>query len=166
MVCSTTRSEVLAKLSQSGLRLQNSPGSVAFARVVKAQRTTRQAFSQSLFKETLMSQPLPSPHAVPATPLGRALDQNVSVKDAVEQSSAELAVINAVLNQELPGDIKKGDVGQALQKTDALEHKIQDAADDLAEVNEVLAHEIDQRADLERELAATKAALACEKAKP
>jgi C4-dicarboxylate-specific signal transduction histidine kinase len=113
-----------------------------------------------------MSQPLPSSHAVPPTPLERALDQNANVRDTVEQSSAELAVINAVLKQELPGDVKKGDVAQALQKTDDLEHKIQDTAHDLAEVNEVLAQEIDERADLERELAATKAALAREKAKP
>ena len=113
-----------------------------------------------------MSQPLPPSDAAPATPLERALDQNATVKDTVELSSAELAVINTVLKHELPGDVKKGIVAQALQKTDDLEMKIQDTAQDLAEVNEVLAQEIDARVDLESELAATKAALAREKAKP
>ncbi|MES2361362.1 MAG: hypothetical protein V4646_06130 [Pseudomonadota bacterium] len=99
------------------------------------------------------------------TPLARALDQNETIKDTVEQSAAELVVINAVLKQEIPGHVQVGDVAQALQKTDALENKIQDTAQDLAEVNQVLAQEMDERADLEQELARTKAALAREKAK-
>ena len=113
-----------------------------------------------------MSQPSLPSDAAPATPLERALDQNATVKDTVELSSAELAVINTVLKHELPGDVKKGIVALALQKTDELESKIQDTTHDLAEVNEVLAQEIDARVDLESELAATKAALAREKAKP
>lgn len=111
-----------------------------------------------------MSQPLSLSETANATALGRALDQNAAVKDTVEQSAAELAVINAVLKQELPGHIQKGEVAQALRKTDDLEMKIQDTAQDLAEVNEVLAQEIDARLGLETELAATKAALAREKA--
>ena len=94
-----------------------------------------------------------------STALGRALDQNAAAKDAVEQSAAELVVINTVLKQEIPDDVQTGDVAQALLRTDALEVKISDAAQDLAQVNEVLAQEIDQRIDLERELAQTKAAL-------
>lgn len=95
-----------------------------------------------------------------STPLGRALDQNAAVKDIVEQSAAELVVINAVLKQEIPDHVQVGDIAQALQRTDELEVKISDTAQDLAQVNEVLAQEIDQRVDLERELAETKAALA------
>jgi C4-dicarboxylate-specific signal transduction histidine kinase len=94
------------------------------------------------------------------TPLARALDQNETVKDVVEQSAAELVVINAVLKHEIPGHVQVGDVAQALQRTDELEAKINDTANDLAQVNEVLAQEIDERVDLERELAKTKAALA------
>ena len=67
---------------------------------------------------------------------------------------------NAVLKHELPDHVQIGDVAQALQRTDELEVKINDTAQDLAQVNEVLAQEIDQRVDLERELAETKAALA------
>ena len=100
------------------------------------------------------------------TPLARALDQNETVKDTVEQSAAELLVINTVLKQEIPSHVRVGEVAQALQKTDDLEIKINETAQDLAQVNEVLAQEIDERADLERELARTKAALAREQAKP
>ncbi len=91
--------------------------------------------------------------------LAQALDRNEAVKDTVEQSAAELVMINAVLKQELPGHVQTGDVAHALQRTDELEVKINDTAQDLAQVNEVLAQEIDQRVDLERELAETKAAL-------
>ena len=95
-----------------------------------------------------------------ATPLSSALNRNEAVKDTVEQSAAELLVINTVLKQELPSHVKTGDVAQALQKTDELKTRIEASVDDLAQVNQALAQEIDERADLERELAATKAALA------
>ena len=68
-------------------------------------------------------------------------------------------MINTVLKQEIPDHVQVGDVAQALQRADELEVKISDAANGLAEVNEVLAQEIDQRAELERELMQTKAAL-------
>ena len=106
--------------------------------------------------------PPPSDSGISAesTALGRALDVNAAVKDIVEQSAAELVVINAVLKQEIPDDVQTGDVAQALLRTDALEVKINDAAEELAQVNEVLEQEIEQRVDLERELAQTKAELA------
>lgn len=94
------------------------------------------------------------------TRLARALDRNETVEETVKQSSAELFVINAVLKQEIPEHVQTGDVAQALQKTGELEGKIQASAEDLAHVNELLEQEIGERADVERELAATKAALA------
>lgn len=108
---------------------------------------------------------MPHQHSIAApstgsTPLERALDQNESVKDTVEQSANELFVINTVLKQELPNQAQSADVVQALRKSDELETKIQESAQDLAQVNQVLEQEIDERADLERELAKTKAALA------
>lgn len=102
----------------------------------------------------------------PSTPLSRALDQNEGVRDVVEQSAAELVVINAVLKQELPDNTKVGEVAQALLKTDELETRITETAQELADVNEVLAQEIDERADLERELAVTKAQLEKARNKP
>lgn len=95
-----------------------------------------------------------------STPLARALDQNEAVKETVEQSANELLVVNAVLKQELPKEVQAGEVALALRKTDELETRIQESTEDLAQVNQVLAHEIDERADLERELAKTKAELA------
>ncbi len=95
-----------------------------------------------------------------STPLERALGQNEAVKETVEQSAAELLVINTVLKQEVPPHIQTGEVAQALQKTDELETRIQESAEDLAQVNQVLEQEISEREKLERELASTKAALA------
>lgn len=102
----------------------------------------------------------PDPQA-PAgvSPLAQALDRNEAVRDSVEQSAAELVMINAVLKQEIPDHVQTGDVAHALQRTDELEVKINDAAQDLVQINEALAHEIDERVGLERELAETKAAL-------
>lgn len=101
----------------------------------------------------------PAPDA-DTTTLGRALGQNEAAQEAIEQSASELAVINAVLKQELPEHVQSNDVVMALEKNDALETRIQETAQDLAEVNEALSQEITERAKLEQELQATKDALA------
>lgn len=100
------------------------------------------------------------PASPPTTPLARALDQNDAVKENIEQSAAELLLINTVLKQEIPDPVQTGEVAQALQKTDELESRIQESAEDLAQVHQVLTQEIVERVDLERELVATKIALA------
>ena len=107
----------------------------------------------------MTDQPTISSTDTTSTPLERALDQNATVQDTVERSAAELMIINTVLKQEIPDHIQIGDVAQALQRTDALENKISETVEDIAHVNQVLAQEIGERVDLERELAATKAAL-------
>jgi C4-dicarboxylate-specific signal transduction histidine kinase len=99
------------------------------------------------------------PLSFTSTSLERALDQNEAIQDTVEQSAAELCVINAVLKQEVPDHVQTGDVAQALQKTDELESRIQSSADDLAQVNQALKQEISARAELERQLASAQAAL-------
>lgn len=96
----------------------------------------------------------------------QALTQNEAVKDTVEQSAAELVVINAVLKQEVPREAQTGEVAQALQKTDELEDRIEASAEDLGKVNEALKQEIDERARLEKELAAIRAALAKARSQP
>lgn len=99
--------------------------------------------------------------AIPAsTSLEQVLGRNEIIKDTVEQSAAELLLINAVLKQEVPDHVQTGEVAQALQKTDELESRIQSSAEDLAQVNHSLKQEIGMRADLERELASAKAELA------
>ena len=103
-----------------------------------------------------------SPHSnalLTPTSLEHALDQNEAIQAMVEQSAAELCVVNAVLQQEVPEHLKTGDVAQALQRTDELEERIQTSADNLEQVNHALKKEIEVRADLERQLAATQAAL-------
>lgn len=104
--------------------------------------------------------PKPQPVSQPSTPLSEALDQNEAVKQTVEQSAAELVVINAVLKQEVPPEVRTVDVAQALQKTDELEERIQASAEDLGKVNDALKQEIGERARLEEELAAVRADLA------
>ena len=103
--------------------------------------------------------PQPKPVSSPSTPLREALDQNEAVKETVEQSAAELVVINAVLKQEVPPQVQTGEVAQALKKTDELEERIQASAEDLGKVNDALKQEINERARLEKELAATRADL-------
>ncbi|CAN5348476.1 hypothetical protein BH10PSE16_BH10PSE16_13260 [soil metagenome] len=93
------------------------------------------------------------------TSLKRALDQNETIQETVEQSAAELCVINAVLKQEVPEHVQTGDVAEALQKTDALESRIQNSAENLGQVNQALKEEIKTRVDLERQLASTQAEL-------
>jgi C4-dicarboxylate-specific signal transduction histidine kinase len=95
-----------------------------------------------------------------STPLARALDQNETVQETVAQSADELLLINTVLKQEIPSHIQTDAVVQALQQGGELEGKIQESADNLAQVNQALEREIAERAELERELADTKAALA------
>ncbi|WP_198026805.1 hypothetical protein [Polaromonas glacialis] len=93
------------------------------------------------------------------TSLEHALDQNEAIQEAVEQSAAELCVVNAVLTQEVPAHLQTGEVAQAIERTEELESRIQNSADELAQVNLALKEEISLRADLERQLASTQAAL-------
>ena len=91
--------------------------------------------------------------------LDRVREKNEAVKENVEQSAQELVVINAVLRQEIPDHVQTGELAQALENTNAIEERLHESADDLAQVNQALEQEISERAELERELAVTKAAL-------
>ena len=88
-----------------------------------------------------------------------AREKNEAVKENIEQSAQELVVINAVLKQEISDHAQTGELAHALERTDAIEERLHESADDLAEVNRALEQEIGERAELERELAMTKAAL-------
>ena len=63
------------------------------------------------------------------------------------------------------GKLTDDEIDQINGSREQLEGKIQESAADLAHVNELLEQEIGERADVERELAATKAALAKAQAK-
>ena len=105
-----------------------------------------------------MPEEYPAPAA--SNSLALALEQSQAVQEEVEQSAAELVVINAVLKQEVPEEVQTGEVATALRKTDELECRIQTSADELAQVNQALKQEISERADLERQLATAQAELA------
>ena len=117
--------------------------------------------SEDLFfaeKTMQLSQPnMLSSDDAPA--LERVREKNEAVKESVEQSAQELVVINAVLKQEISDHVQTGELAQALERTDAIEERLHESADDLAQVNQALEQEIGERAELERELAMTKAAL-------
>ena len=93
-------------------------------------------------------------------PLAHALEKNDRVEETVKQTADELMLINAVLQSEVPGRAHSADVAVALEKVDEINEVMQESAQELATVNEMLECEIDERIVLERELLATKAALA------
>jgi hypothetical protein len=91
--------------------------------------------------------------ARPAAPLDQTLEKTEAVAAEVQRASDDLAVINTVLEQELPDDVQVGDVAQAIEHTGQLEKRLAESAETLAEVNAALAEEIEKRhrtADTER----------------
>lgn len=111
-----------------------------------------------------MQQTKPTTPAAPS--LARALDQNETVKGALEHSADELLMINVVLKHEIAPEAKTGEVTQAIEKTNELKDQLQASAEELTQVNQLLEQEIHERADLEHKLTATKAALAQAKGQP
>lgn len=93
-------------------------------------------------------------------PLAQALEKNDLVEETVKQTADDLMLVNAVLQSEVPGRAHSADVAVALEKVDEIHEVMHDSAQELATVNELLEGEIDERIALERELLATKAALA------
>jgi diguanylate cyclase len=92
-------------------------------------------------------------------PLSRALDQSEQVKDKVEECAVELSAVNAVLKEEVSDGVPLNEVERALNMSEEVELKVQQCAEDLATVNDALAEEIDQRNNLENQLAESASAL-------
>lgn len=82
-----------------------------------------------------------------ATALDQTLEKTETVAAEVQHASDNLAVINTVLEQELPDEVQVGDVAQAIERTGELEKKLAKSAEALAEANEALAKEIEKRAE-------------------
>lgn len=76
------------------------------------------------------------------TPLDRTLKKSEEVAADVQRASDNLAVVNTVLEQELPEEVQVGEVAQAIAHTGQLEEKLARSAEKLAEVNEALSREI------------------------
>lgn len=95
-----------------------------------------------------------------AAPIEKALAQTQETQEKLSAGVNELAVTNAVLQQEVPVEALTGDLALALEKNEALETKVQECVDDLEDVGKVLAEEVARRKRLEAKLAEAKAELA------
>lgn len=77
--------------------------------------------------------------------LERTLAKGKSVAADVQSASDDLAVVNTVLEQELPDNVQVGEVAQAIEHTGQLEKRLADSAKQLAEANAALAEEIQKQ---------------------
>ena len=94
----------------------------------------------------MAGQPQPSPRG--GTSLEQTLEKTEAVAADVQRASDNLAVVNTVLEQELPEEIQVGEVAQAIEHTNQLEEKLAKSAETLAEVNAALSEEIEKRLEI------------------
>ncbi|QRF60462.1 hypothetical protein [Variovorax sp. UC122_21] len=87
----------------------------------------------------------PSTKPLGITSLDRTLEKTEQVAADVQKASDNLAVVNTVLEQELPEEVQVGDVALAIAHTSQLEEKLAQSAEQLAEVNAALSEEIEKR---------------------
>ncbi|WP_432731723.1 hypothetical protein [Variovorax sp. W6] len=85
------------------------------------------------------------------TTLDHTLEKSEQVAADVQRASDNLAVVNTVLEQELPDDVQVGEVAQAIEHTSQLEEKLAKSAEKLAEVNAALSEEIEKRLEVTAE---------------
>lgn len=91
----------------------------------------------------MAGQPQTASHG--ATSLDRTLQKSEQVAVDVQRAADNLAVVNTVLEQELPEEVQVGEVAQAIEHTNQLEEKLTRSAEKLAEVNAALSKEIEKR---------------------
>jgi hypothetical protein len=91
-------------------------------------------------------QPQTSPRGT--TSLDKTLAKSEEVAADVQRASDNLAVVNTVLEQELPDEVQVGEVAQAIEHTSQLEEKLAKSAEKLAEVNAALSEEIEKRLEV------------------
>ncbi|AGU49920.1 hypothetical protein VAPA_1c28240 [Variovorax paradoxus B4] len=93
------------------------------------------------------------PQTVPPgkTSLDKTLKKSEEVAADVQRASDNLAVVNTVLEQELPDEVQVGEVAQAIEQTGQLEEKLAKSAEKLAEVNAALSKEIEKRREVTAE---------------
>ncbi len=85
-------------------------------------------------------------------PIEKALAQTTETHAKLTSGVQELAVTNAVLQQEIPEEVRTDDVALAIEKNEALEVRVQECVDDLEDVSAALVHEIARRKKLEQAL--------------
>lgn len=74
----------------------------------------------------------------PAAPIAEAIDKNKKVAKEVKDAADELAVVHAVLDQQLPDQVREDDVAQAVAHTNDLEKRLSESGKKLDEVNRTL----------------------------
>ena len=75
----------------------------------------------------------------------------------IQRAADHAGVIGTVLAQEIPYEVLVGDVAQAIEQTEELEHKLAESATTLAEVSAELGREIKKRRQVTAELDKTRA---------
>jgi hypothetical protein len=101
------------------------------------------------FKGIDMTTLTPANEKTAASPIVDALDKNKQAAETVEQAAHDLAVVHAVLDKEVPREVRKGDVGQAVNQTSELEKRLTESVELLQEVNQTLVAELESRSATE-----------------
>lgn len=89
--------------------------------------------------------------------LQTAVDKTEAAAAEVQSASLHAQVINTVLTEELPDEVRVADVAQAIEQTDELKEKLAETAQALAEVSASLEEEIEKRRAVAGALAASEA---------
>jgi hypothetical protein len=72
-------------------------------------------------------------------------EKTKALEAEIVRASDQAGVIGAVLAHDLPGELQVGDVAQAIEQTEDLEHKLAESAAALADVSAELGREIKKR---------------------
>lgn len=83
--------------------------------------------------------------------LARTLAKTQAVAADVQRAAEDLAVVGAVLEQELPTNVQVGDVALAIAHTGEVEQKLAESAQKLGEVREALDLEVKRRLAVTKE---------------
>lgn len=86
-------------------------------------------------------------------PIQQARDKTREVRQELELAGAELQLTTTILQRALPPRQQAGDVRKAIDQNGAVAANVAEAAGELAEVEALLQQEIEQRRQLEQELA-------------
>lgn len=86
-------------------------------------------------------------------PIQHAREKTRAVREDLQVAGAELQLTTTMLERSLPPQHKVGDVRKAIDQNGAVAANVAEATEELAEVEAQLAHEIEERQRLEREIA-------------
>lgn len=89
--------------------------------------------------------------------LQKAQRKTKVVATEVQRASDHASVIGAVLANELPEAVQVGDVAQAIEQTEDLEHRLAESAQTLTEVTAELGREVKKRRIVTKRLTKSRA---------